>query len=254
MNMEKADRLISNPTIRKQLESIGLSYEQYTSLPVEARTLLEQGALTPLIGLKHTLPNGKTLYIPAKLQLVNIGNGHESLRVFCVSREVVNDLNLAKTQLNSLKKGKSILRSIVVNGVAKDYILQLDSDTKHILRCPLNKMEEKLTQLESVENIQLGLEQKKAMLEGKALKLNVGGEDVVVGVDLRQNQGFKILNGNMDEWKRQRDMAYDEAHPEFIGLVQTEKNRWEYRQFLATQKEREREPTRVLERKSKRAV
>lgn len=27
-------------------------------------------------------------------------------------------------------------------------------------------------------------------------------------------------------------MEYDDAHPEFIGLVQTDKNRWEYQQVM----------------------
>ena len=35
----------------------------------------------------------------------------------------------------------------------------------------------------------------------------------------------------MNEWNRQKQIEYDIAHPEFVGLVQTERNRWEYQQI-----------------------
>ena len=64
------------------------------------------------------------------------------------------------------------------------------------------------------------------------MELNVGGEKVTVGIDLKEPQGFKVVKGDMKEWERQQKLKYDELHPEFIGLVMTDKNRWEYQQVV----------------------
>lgn len=39
----------------------------------------------------------------------------------------------------------------------------------------------------------------------------------------------------MKEWERQQRLRYDEQHPEFIGLVMTDKNRWEYQKVVDKQ-------------------
>lgn len=39
----------------------------------------------------------------------------------------------------------------------------------------------------------------------------------------------------MKEWERQQKLRYDEAHPEYLGLVQTDKNRWEYQKVVERQ-------------------
>lgn len=79
------------------------------------------------------------------------------------------------------------------------------------------------------------MQQKQQVREGKPIELNVGGEKVSVGVDLKEPQGFKVIQGDMKEWVRQQKLRYDEQHPEFLGLVMTDKNRWEYQQVVDKQ-------------------
>ena len=67
------------------------------------------------------------------------------------------------------------------------------------------------------------------------MELNVGGEKVSVGIDLKEPQGFRIVNGDMKEWERQQKLRYDDLHPEYIGLVMTDKNRWEYQKVVDRQ-------------------
>ena len=82
--------------------------------------------------------------------------------------------------------------------------------------------------MEKVNDIELGTQQKQQVREGKPVELNVGGEKVSVGIDLREPQGFKIVKGDLREWERQQKLRYDDLHPEYMGLVMTDKNRWEY--------------------------
>ena len=67
------------------------------------------------------------------------------------------------------------------------------------------------------------------------MELNVGGEKVTVGIDLKEPQGFKVVQGDMKEWERQQKIKYDDLHPEYIGLVMTDKNRGEYQQVVDRQ-------------------
>lgn len=67
------------------------------------------------------------------------------------------------------------------------------------------------------------------------MELNVGDKKVSVGIDLKEPQGFKVIKGDMKEWERQQKLRYDEQHPEYLGLVQTDKNCWEYQQVVDKQ-------------------
>ena len=86
--------------------------------------------------------------------------------------------------------------------------------------------------MEKVNDIELGTQQKQQVREGKPVELNVGGEKVSVGIDLREPQGFKIVKGDLREWERQQKLRYDDLHPEYMGLVMTDKNRWEYQKVV----------------------
>ena len=83
-----------------------------------------------------------------------------------------------------------------------------------------------------MNDIELGTQQKQQVREGKPVELNVGGEKVSVGIDLKEPQGFRIVNGDMKEWERQQKLRYDEQHPEFIGLVMTDKTAGSIRRSL----------------------
>ena len=86
-----------------------------------------------------------------------------------------------------------------------------------------------------MNDIELGTQQKQQVREGKPVELNVGGEKVSVGIDLKEQQGFSLVMGDMKEWERQQKLRYDEIHPEYLGLVMTDKNRWEYQKVVNRQ-------------------
>ena len=86
--------------------------------------------------------------------------------------------------------------------------------------------------IEKIKDIELGAQQKQAIVEGKAVELNVGNQKVTVGVDLKEPQGFKIVKGDMREWEMQQMIRYDLEHEGFMGYVKTDQNRWEYQQVV----------------------
>ena len=84
-------------------------------------------------------------------------------------------------------------------------------------------------------DIEVGAQQKQQVREGKPIELNVGGEKVSGGLDLKDVQGVKVIQGDMKEGERQQKLRYDEQHPEYLGLVMTDKNRWEYQKVVDAQ-------------------
>lgn len=208
----------------EQLALIGITKERFDTLPPEVKQTLLGGEVTPLVQTAIKLGGDRTVYVPAKLQLARGENGELTLVTYPVRREVVNDLRLAEGMIERLKQGEVIRQGL--------HYLQLDPETKSIIRVPESKVEDRLYDVQKLRDIDLGQQQKEAIRNGRPVELEVGGERVTVGVDLREPQMFKVMKGDLHEWERQQKLAYDEDHPEYIGLVQTDRNRWEYQQIV----------------------
>ena len=96
-------------------------------------------------------------------------------------------------------------------------------------------VDERLQDIEKVKDIELGANQKQAIKDGKPVELTLDDTKVTVGIDLREPQGFKIVNGDLKEWERQLHIRYDNAHEDFMGYVMTDENRWEYQKVVERQ-------------------
>ena len=185
--------------------------------------------------------NGDLITLPLKLQLTTDQQGNPALMAYPVRAVLEKErspiLRLSEQEAERLNKGEVIQKAVEVNGEKTQQYLQLDPETKSVIHRRVTdvQLEQKLKDMEKVNDIELGMQQKQQVREGKPIELNVGGEKVSVGVDLKEPQGFKLIQGDMKEWERQQKLRYDEQHPEFLGLVMTDKNRWEYQQVVDKQ-------------------
>lgn len=210
----------------QKFAQIGITPDLVDSLPDNVKNTLLAGGLSPVIYGDFQYQNGAVVSMPMKLQLATDNNGNTVLLAYPIYKEVKNHIGLSKKTFARLEKGEVI--------VDKDFYLQRDPQTNCILMAKKEDMllDEKMAQFEKVNDIELGLEQKKQFAAGKPVELEVGGEKVVVGLDLRTPESFRTLDGDMKEWERQRAIDYDIAHPEYLGLVKTDQNRWEYQKYV----------------------
>lgn len=217
---------LEHPLMLAQFKNLGFTRQDVKGLPEDVKTTLSSGGLSSLILLN--INQGKETYLlPAKLQIgINKSTNQPELLVYGVKKELENNFSLLNSQLNSLKEGQLL----IIQLKNEPYLLQYDPQTKNILQLPLRelKLEDKINSVDKILDIELGKEQKERIKEGKPVTLTVGGEDVTIGVDLRSPNSFKQLKGDMKEWERQKAIDYDIAHPEYLGLVKTDENRWEY--------------------------
>lgn len=242
----------------EKLALLGIDRKKADSLPQEVKEKLASGEVTPLMKVSISAKNGEVITLPLKLQMTLDKNGNPALMAYPVravlETERNKDLRLTDQEAERLRKGEVIQKAVDVNDEKTQQYLQLDPETKSVIHRKVTevRLEQKLKDMEKINDVELGTQQKQQVREGKPIELNVGGEKVSVGVDLKEPQGFRMIKGDLKEWERQQKIRYDELHPEFVGLVQTDKNRWEYQQVVDRQsRERALKFGSVKEEKSK---
>lgn len=214
----------------QKLELLGITPEVFRQIPQEFKDKLQRGEITPVICARKELENGLIVEMPMKLQTVTDDMGRQQLMVYPVFNELRNDMNLSPSSFESLKNG-SVLH---IDG---QYI-QRDPETNCILKVSDKEMEmeKRLRDVEKVLDIELGTEQKNQVRNGKPVELDVGGEQVVVGIDLKDPERFKTITGDMKEWEYLKQVIYDIQHPEYVGVVKTDENRWEFQQIVNSER------------------
>lgn len=225
----------------EKLAVLGIDREKADNLPVEVKEKLVSGEVTPIVQVSISTQKGNVISLPLKLQLTTDANGEPALIAYPVraalERERNPALRLTEQEAERLIKGEVLQKSVEVNGEKTRQYLQLDPETQSVIHRRVTdlKLDQKLREMEKVNDIELGTQQKQQVREGKPVELNVGGEKVSVGIDLKEPQGFKVIKGDMKEWEYQQKLRYDEQHPEYLGYVMTDKNRWEYQQVVDKQ-------------------
>lgn len=230
---------------------IGIYPKDLERMPEDLRDKILRGELSPLMRLNVPVGDNSAVSIPMKIQLAYDKDGKLQLLTYQIHREIDNRLGLNDNELDRLRKGAVIQKEFAEGDKRKMRYVQLDKETNSLMTRDLAsvKFEEKLAEVDKVKDISLGLGQKEALANGKPVELEVGDQKVTVGVDLREPQGFKVVNGDMEEWKRQQAIRYDDANEGYIGYVQTDENRWEYKQVVDKLQHEER--LRMTEREKK---
>lgn len=205
----------------KELELIGISKQAVDTMPDDLRATLRSGNLTPLISVEKAVDKDISVIMPFKLQMQEDAFGRQQLVVYPMNKDMVNSVNLSNEKFRELNAGAVLYE----NGK----YLQRDPETNCVIEKTDRQIDidKRIAELEKVRDIELGTQQKTQLKEGKPVELDVGGEKVTVGLDLRDKDHFKTLKGDMAEWQRQKEIAYDILHPEYVGIVQTDENRWE---------------------------
>lgn len=224
----------TEPVPFDKFAKIGIYPKDLMRMPKDLRDSILSGELSPLMRVNVPVGDNSAVSIPMKIQLAYDKHGKLQLLTYQIHRELVNTLRLNDTELERVRKGGVIQKEFQEDGKRKMRYVQLDKETNSLMYRDVATVnfEEKLREVDKIKDIGLGLGQKEALVSGKPVELEVGDQKVVVGVDLREPVGFKVMNGDMEEWKRQQAIRYDDANEGYMGYVQTDENRWEYKQVV----------------------
>lgn len=232
--MAMINRFLEKDIPYGKLAKLGVSKEKTLSMPKDLLETFLSGKVTPLIQAKVQSQSGTVYEVPLKLQLVQDRTGKVQLMTYPIRKEMVSDISLSDDEKKRLRKGDTIRKEIKEDGVRRMQFIQMDNETKSLIKRNVSnlRLPEQIAQMEKINDIQLGMNQKEAIKEGKPIELEVGHEKVSVGVDLKEPQGFKVVKGDMAEWERQQKIKYDIVNEGFMGYVLTDQNRWEYKQVV----------------------
>lgn len=232
--MAMINRFLEKDIPYGKLAKLGVSKEKTLSMPKDLLETFLSGKVTPLIQAKVQSQSGTVYEVPLKLQLVQDRTGKVQLMTYPIRKEMVSDISLSDDEKKRLRKGDTIRKEIKEDGVRRMQFIQMDNETKSLIKRNVSnlRLPEQIAQMEKINDIQLGMNQKEAIKEGKPIEIEVGHEKVSVGVDLKEPQGFKVVKGDMAEWERQQKIKYDLVNEGFMGYVLTDQNRWEYKQVV----------------------
>ena len=217
-----------------KLEKLGINRSSMQSMPREVIEPLMTGRITPLLMTHYRAANGKMVSIPMKLQFQRDENGSLLLMTYQLRKKLERgQVKVNSQEVKRLRDGEVLRKDVNENGRKQRKYVQLDHETNSLmLRSTASvKVAERLREMEKIKDIELGTNQKQAAMEGKPVELAVGGQKVTVGVDLREPQGFKVVNGDIQEWERQKKIKYDYEHEDFMGYLLTDENRWQYQKL-----------------------
>ena len=251
---EKRSMFTNNEIPLKDFEKAGLDIGK---MPADMLSSLMKGEISQVMEIRPVLKSGRKEALPVKLRLTRDKENNVVLMAYPVHRDIVNNLRLNEQEQQRLRQGETIHKEVRDGQYSRQMFIQLDKDTRCLMMRDERTIElnKRMDELEHVKDITLGQNQRQAIREGKPIELEVGDTKVTVGVDLSQNSGFKAIEGDMQEWKRKQQIAWDIANPGAVGFWQTEENRWEYKQTLDKYKYKdERQPTKQEERKSERKI
>ena len=224
-------------TVLEKLKELDINERRLALMPDALKVPLLRGEVTPVFVANMGTSNGKVIQLPLKAQLMLDENNEVVLMTYPLRKDIANELGLNQNELQRVQSGGVIRKEVDVEGERKVRFIQLDKETNSLMHRNVASIpiETELQTRDKVKDIELGANQKETLQEGKPVELVLGDTKVTVGVDLREPQGFKIVNGDMKEWERLQQIRYDDAHEDFMGYVMTDENRWEYQKVVERQ-------------------
>lgn len=263
--MVNQKKFLMNEMPWDKLKEIGMTEEAFLDLPKDSIDRIMTGNLSPLMKMKFLDTNGNTIklpesmrlsqsedgVVPAKFRLQREANGKVSLVLHPKKNEIdlmIGETVITEQQLKQLKEQESVRTLIRKYGKDEMCYVQLDSDL-NVLHMTSEK---NITIPNAIGDVTIGQEIEQRLREGKPVELDVGDTKVTVGVDLNARNGFRVVEGDMDEWKQRKLEQWDRITPGIKGYWKTSENGWEYElhhqqdRKMTTEQTVEKETGRVL--------
>lgn len=248
-----------------ELKQIGLTEESLLDLPKESIDRIFTGNLSPLMKMKFVDKNGNAMavpptlnmsqekdgIVPAKFRLVRDEADQVHVQLYPKQQNVnrmVGETEVPAKDIARMKDQESVRMTVRKDGKDEKCYLQLDNDLNVIQMV----REKDIIIPNAIGDVILGDEQKQQIRDGKPVELEVGDTKVTVGVDLNARNGFRIVEGDMDEWRQKKLEQWDRITPGVRGYWNTSENGWEYK--LHNQIEERLQQTRTVERGTGRTV
>jgi len=212
MNM-KQTKFKENDLPYSEFQKLGLSKADILSLDKNSLEALLSGKRTNLLNIKAIDSKGELLEFKGKLSISRNPDNSVGVNIHPVRQEIKNDIGLKPDELEKLKKSQLVAK--VING--EKCLVQLDKQTNEILIAKVKN----ITIPSHIKDVELSSTQKNNLKQGLPITIDSGKETLQVGLDLNSPRGLKLTDESFDQKQK---VDFDDANPQIIGTVQTDKN------------------------------
>ncbi len=200
----------------KEFKRVGILKEDIlTKIDKEDLQALLSGKRTKLFNIKGIDDKGQNFSASCKFSLQRENNETVSLQIHPKRTQIKNDIGLSKKDLDKLEQGDSVVKS--VNG--ERFLIQLDKDTKELLRTKTKD----IFIPAYLQDVKIDSQQREKLRQGKEISIDLGTEKVSAKIDLDSSNGLRF--SNFDQKQKE---AYDFHNHAATGFLQTDRNSQEY--------------------------
>ena len=173
-----------------QFEKIGMNKREVLAMPPDDLKALLTGRTTNLQAIRIKDQDVEQS-INVKLSVQRFADGSLNLLVHPIRTAIKNDDKLNNAQLETLKKGETLIApKTSMNGEKELYLFQLDSETNEIVKTRLNS----ISVPRYLMDLELTPQNRSDLLQGKTIKLEDKlGKSHQVAIDLIDPKGYAII-------------------------------------------------------------
>ena len=210
-----------------ELEKVGISKSAFLALPKQVVDAMMRGQHGPLMTITVTSPSsGQKYNIDAKLRFARLDNGKVALMETPRTMRIKDEFNLPKSDIDELQNRKTIVRVVEKDGEKEKRFLQLDPETNSVMSVPVDEVH-----IPSDITTSLLTSQMTAIYLGEPVETMNAGRLAVIGIDLNSAFGYRLHEGDLEDWYETKLMAWDKAEPGVKGFWSTSENAWQYEEY-----------------------
>lgn len=193
----------------EDFERMGFSQEMIDDLPEAIMNRLLSGEKTPLLSSSKNDSNDNPM--KATIWMSREENG--VVTGFYRPYDNVRDYSdFSKSQQKTLLSGGVVLTEL--KGQPSSFY-QMDEDTNRILSCPADCLINNFNGLKN--NISAYIDEK-SFSEGKLQTVMSGGNMITVGIDLSDSKGYRVVEGDRQNWKQEKETGTLESICDVLGV------------------------------------
>lgn len=196
--MEYIDKFDESEIPFEALTKFGITQDMIDDLPQQVIMRLLTGQYTPVMSLRTSNDDGQVVETRARIKLVRETDGTVSL---CFAPY----WDSADLEDYSLEEQEKLMNGIVIlrEEDGRNYYAQLDTMTNQVMKVPVELIQH------NVESFfyrgEIGGNTKENVLAGQLAEIrSTQNSDIVtVGIDLSEEDGIRIVNGDAVVWKEE---------------------------------------------------
>lgn len=212
-----------------QLEKLGITKNGFLKANKEVEQTFMAGGFTPLLQLEVKGKNHTYAFL-GKIRMTREPKGGVSIEVMPLRTRTPydDDLQLDESEMEHLRNGLILKKDSYTDNKKTTYYAQLDGETNAVL-----KVRARDVAIPSVvRNVDLNKLQREMIRDGIPVEIDSNGTPYTIGIDLLQPSGYRVFEGNEDDWNDIVTKEWDRMNPDEIGFWMTDENGWEYQELM----------------------